>query len=154
MRKEAQNVIESEGWSKTAIAKLYKIDSFVHESIRYSSLSGSKCEIQNFSYECIGQLTASLVSMMRKVCDPNGFKFSNGIRLPYGSSVSAISDAMHHDATFYPDPHTFDGYRFYNLGKTDLDKGNGSEFHVKHAFSSLSTNWVLWGLGKHACPGR
>lgn len=54
MRKEAQNVIESEGWSKTAIAKLYKIDSFIHESIRYSSLSGSKCEIQTLIYECIG----------------------------------------------------------------------------------------------------
>ncbi|KAF5360893.1 hypothetical protein D9756_004514 [Leucocoprinus leucothites] len=134
LRQEAQEIIESEGWSKNAIAKLYKMDSFVHESVRYSSLSG--------------------ISMMRKVCDPNGFKFSNGIVLPYGSSVSVISDAMHHDAAFYPDPNTFDGYRFYKLGKPDLDAGNENEFHMKHAFASLSTHWVLWGLGKHACPGR
>ena len=92
--------------------------------------------------------------MMRKVMDPKGFKFSNGITLPYGTSVSVISDAMHHDSRFYPDPHTFDGYRFHKLGKSYLDEGNEAEFHVKHAFASLSTNWVLWGLGKHACPGR
>ncbi|KAJ3571229.1 hypothetical protein NP233_g3894 [Leucocoprinus birnbaumii] len=134
LRQEAYQITESEGWSKSAIAKLYKLDSFIHEAVRYSSLSA--------------------ISMMRKVCDPNGFKFSNGVVLPYGSSLSVISDAMHHDAAFYPDPNTFDGFRFYNLGKPDLDAGNENEFHVKHAFASLSTHWVLWGLGKHACPGR
>lgn len=91
---------------------------------------------------------------MRKVCDPKGFRFSNGITLPYGTSVSVISDAMHHDEALYPDPHSFDGLRFYRLGKTDLDRGDDTELHVKHAFASLSTNWVLWGLGRHACPGR
>ncbi|KAF9446380.1 cytochrome P450 [Macrolepiota fuliginosa MF-IS2] len=134
LRQEAKEVTEAEGWSKSAIAKLYKIDSFIHESARYSGLGG--------------------VSMIRKIGDPNGFKFSNGITLPYGASVSVISDAMHHDATFYPDPYTFDGFRFYKIGKADLDQGNDTEFHVKHAFASLSTNWLLWGLGKHACPGR
>ncbi|KAF9448769.1 cytochrome P450 [Macrolepiota fuliginosa MF-IS2] len=134
LRQEAKEVTETEGWSKSAIAKLYKMDSFIRESVRYSSLSG--------------------ISMMRKVCDPDGFRFSNGITLPYGTSVSVISDAMHHDAAFYPDPYAFDGFRFYKLGKPDLDKGRDAEFHVKHAFASLSTNWVLWGLGKHACPGR
>ena len=42
LRAEAQEVTELEGWSKSAISKLYKMDSFVHESVRYSSLSGSK----------------------------------------------------------------------------------------------------------------
>lgn len=42
LRAEAQEVTESVGWSKSAISKLYKMDSFVHESVRYSSLSGSK----------------------------------------------------------------------------------------------------------------
>ncbi len=92
--------------------------------------------------------------MVRKVVDPNGFKFSNGITLPYGSFVSAISDAMHHDPVFYPNPHTFDGYRFYELGRGHLNGGDEAEYNVRHAFTSLSANWLLWGLGRHACPGR
>lgn len=54
LRREAQEITESEGWSKNAIAKLYKMDSFIRESIRYSSLSAS--ESLTFPL-CLGILT-------------------------------------------------------------------------------------------------
>jgi len=95
----------------------------------------------------------SSVTSMRKVTDPNGFKFSNGIALPYGTSVSVLSDAVHRDTIFYDNPDTFDGFRFYNLRKANLDEGE-DEYQVKHAFSSQASNWLFWGVGKHACPGR
>lgn len=131
LRQEAQDITESEGWSKSAVARMYRIDSFIKESGRFTSLSG--------------------ITSVRKVTDPNGFRFSNGITLPHGASVSVISDAIHNDAAFYDDPDTFDGARFYNLRKSGLD---GEEYQLKHAFSSLAPNWLFWGVGRHACPGR
>ncbi|KXN88633.1 Ent-kaurene oxidase, partial [Leucoagaricus sp. SymC.cos] len=134
LRQEAQEITSSEGWTKSAVAKMYKIDSFIRESNRFSSIMA--------------------VAGVRRVCDPNGFKLSNGTTLPYGSSMSVICDAVHCDAAFYEDPKKFDALRFYQLGKKGLEEGNGTEYHVKHAFASLAPNWMFWGVGKHVCPGR
>lgn len=152
LRQEAREITESEGWSNSAIAKLYKLDSFVRESARLSGLAASKSQARLMVAS--NNSCAVSVSMFRKVCDPNGFRFSNGVTLPYGSCVALISDAMHHDASFYPDSYIFDGYRSYNLGKADLERGDESQYYVKYALTSLSTNWAPWGLGKGACPGR
>jgi cytochrome P450 len=39
MRDEVESVIEEEGWSKAAVDKLRKLDSFVKESLRLSPIS-------------------------------------------------------------------------------------------------------------------
>lgn len=46
LRAEAQEVTEAEGWSKSAMTKLYKLDSFMRECIRHSGRSTS----QSLSY--------------------------------------------------------------------------------------------------------
>ncbi|KXN88634.1 Ent-kaurene oxidase [Leucoagaricus sp. SymC.cos] len=134
LREEAREISESEGWTKGAVAKMYKIDSFIRESARFSALAS--------------------VSSIRKVCDPNGFKLSNGITLPYGTSLSIITEPVHHDPAMYDNPSEFNGSRFYELGKEELGRGDGAEYHVKHALASVTPTWLLWGVGKHACPGR
>ncbi|KAJ3562950.1 hypothetical protein NP233_g9256 [Leucocoprinus birnbaumii] len=132
LREEAQDITESEGWTKNAVAKMSKLDSFIKESGRYTSMSG--------------------VTSLRKVTNPQGFKFSNGITLPYGTSLSVISDAVHNDPSFYDDPETFDGYRFHNLRRANPD--SKEEEHSKYGFSAATPNWLFWGVGRHACPGR
>jgi len=40
LREEAQNITVSEDWTKSTVAKMYKLDSFIKESARLTSLSG------------------------------------------------------------------------------------------------------------------
>jgi len=40
LREEAQKVTISEDWTKSTVAKMYKLDSFIKESARFTSLSG------------------------------------------------------------------------------------------------------------------
>jgi cytochrome P450 len=127
LREEAKAAIGQDGWSKTAIQKLHKLDSFLRESMRFSGLAG--------------------ISLMRKVIHPQGFTFSNGVTLPYGTYVNVAADALHHDDNVYANANKFDGFRFYDMCKTDEDK-------VKYAFTSPSTEYLPFGMGRHACPGR
>lgn len=43
MREEAEKVIGEHGWTKAAMQKLHKIDSFLKESQRLNSLGSSAC---------------------------------------------------------------------------------------------------------------
>jgi hypothetical protein len=45
LREEVEVVISKEGWTKSAMNKLYKVDSFLKESMRLNNLSASA---QNF----------------------------------------------------------------------------------------------------------
>ncbi|KAF9001314.1 cytochrome P450 [Cyathus striatus] len=127
LREEAKEAIGNEGWSKAGIAKLHKLDSFIRESMRVSGLAG--------------------ISLMRKVIHPRGFKFSNGVTLPYGTYVSVAADALHHDENVYTNANTFEGFRFYDMCKSEEDR-------VKYLFTSPSTEYLPFGMGRHACPGR
>jgi cytochrome P450 len=42
LREEVDEVIKSEGWTKTGLDQMHKIDSFIKESQRLSPLSNSK----------------------------------------------------------------------------------------------------------------
>lgn len=42
MRQEAESVIEEHGWTKAAMQKMHKIDSFLKESQRLNSMGSSK----------------------------------------------------------------------------------------------------------------
>lgn len=38
MREEVEAVVSKEGWNKTAMTRLYKVDSFIKESLRLNGL--------------------------------------------------------------------------------------------------------------------
>ncbi|KAM6489258.1 Cytochrome P450 [Amanita muscaria] len=125
LRDEVEAVIKEEGWSKGSVRKLWKVDSFMKECMRVSN--------------------AGPVTMIRKVM--KDFTFSDGTTVPAGGMIVVPFDPVHTDADHYTDPKTFDGFRFEKM------RGNDNE-NLKHQFASLSVDYVLFGNGRHACPGR
>ncbi|KAI0073032.1 cytochrome P450 [Panus rudis PR-1116 ss-1] len=125
LRHEIETVIKEEGWTKGAMQKLRKLDSFMRESQR---------------------LSGGLVSVLRKTLVP--VTLSTGHCIPAGQIVVAASRAIHLDPETYPDPESFDPFRFSNMRE-----GEGGEA-TKHQFVSTSPNYIPFGHGKHACPGR
>ncbi|KAM6491442.1 Cytochrome P450 [Amanita muscaria] len=123
MRDEVEVMIQEEGWSKSAIGKMRKLDSFIKESLRLS----------NFFF-----------TMQRKVM--KDFTFSNGVTTPAGNTIAAPI-ITHVDPEYYADANTFDGFRFERMR-------NGEGMGNKHQVISLDLNYILFGHGRHACPGR
>ncbi|KAJ7477068.1 cytochrome P450 [Mycena galericulata] len=129
MREEAEKVIKEEGWSKAAIGKMHKIDSFLRESQRYNG--------------------NSITSMGRKVVKPGGFTFSDGTTVPAGCFVNVATGPTHHNPAIYPNPDEFDALRFYRMRVEDDEEGN-----IRHQLVATNLDYLPWGHGRHACPGR
>ncbi|KAF9237105.1 cytochrome P450 [Melanogaster broomeanus] len=125
LREEVESIVDTEGWSKGALAKMRKIDSFLKESQRFE---GMGCVI-----------------MSRKAM--KDFTFSNGTVIPKGTLVVVASAATHHDNEFYENADMFDPFRFSNMRD---EEGEG----VKHEFVSTNPEYLTFGHGRHACPGR
>ncbi|KAI6165103.1 cytochrome P450 [Pisolithus thermaeus] len=124
LREEVDAVVRQDGWTKAAIDKMYKIDSFLKESYRLDGVS-------------------SLV-MIRKVL--KDFTFSDGRIVPKGCYIAAPSYAVHHDEEVYEKPDVFDPYRFVRLRSDEDD--------MKQQMVSLGSTFLPFGHGNHACPGR
>jgi cytochrome P450 len=84
--------------------------------------------------------------MNRKVL--KDFTFSSGLTLPAGTMVSVTSYPIHTDETKYTDAHTFQGFRF-----ADIRESASSEA-LKHHMVTPRNDYLLFGHGRHACPGR
>ncbi|RDX42957.1 cytochrome P450 [Lentinus brumalis] len=125
LRDEIEPIIIAEGWTKAAMAKMWKLDSFLRESQR-----------------CNG---VDLTSMTRKAM--KDVKLNDGTFIPKGTLVVAAQDPTHRDDTNYPNANVFDGFRFSRMRERD---GEGT----KHQFVNTSVEYVPFGHGKHACPGR
>ncbi|KAG9310086.1 cytochrome P450 [Chiua virens] len=124
LRDEVDSVVEKEGWSKASLGKMYKIDSFLRETQRVIGIGA--------------------VSMTRKAL--KDFTFSDGTFIPKGTRVVAPALPLHLDDQYYDNAQVFDPFRFSNM----RDGGEGA----KHQFASTSPEYLPFGHGKHACPGR
>ncbi|EMD42274.1 hypothetical protein CERSUDRAFT_79865 [Gelatoporia subvermispora B] len=124
IRQEVDPVIKEEGWTKASLAKLWKLDSFMKESQRVNGLNG---------------LALTRMAMV-------DLTLSDGTRIPRGTILAAGAFTMHHDGTIYTDPEIFDPFRFYRM----REEGGG----MKHQFVSTRADYIPFGHGKHACPGR
>lgn len=69
------------------------------------------------------------------------FTFSDGTFIPEGTILNVTSSA-NHDPKFYHDPATFNPWRFCD----DISERQSSSY--------VTSNYWLWGRGRHACPGR
>ncbi|KAH7906708.1 cytochrome P450 [Hygrophoropsis aurantiaca] len=125
LREEIEAVVAKEGWSKIAMTKMRKVDSFLKETQRYDG---------------IGSL-----SMSRKAL--KDFTFSDGTFIPKGTIVSVASRAIHHDSGIYDDADRFDPFRFADLRAEDGEA-------MKHQMVSTNPDFLSFGHGRHACPGR
>ncbi|KAF5341335.1 hypothetical protein D9758_016165 [Tetrapyrgos nigripes] len=126
LREEIVAVVEDHGWSKVSMGYLRKMDSFMKEVTRMVG---------------VGVLVSG-----RKVM--KDFTFSDGTRLPAGSTVCIPVWAMHHDERHYEDPNEFKPFRFSDM--RDIEE-NGN---IKHQMITPNSDYFLFGTGRHACPGR
>ncbi|KIK97710.1 hypothetical protein PAXRUDRAFT_198861 [Paxillus rubicundulus Ve08.2h10] len=119
LREEVESIVGKDGWSKGALVKMRKLDSFLKESQRIEGIGAAMKE----------------------------FTFSDGTVLPKGTIVTIASQAIHLDDGIYENAETFDPLRFANMPEED---GEG----VKHSFVSTHPEYLSFGHGRHACPGR
>jgi len=127
MRREVLEVTTEHGWSKLSMIRLRKVDSFLKESQRVNGLSA--------------------LTMDRRVMRQEGFTFSNGTHVPHGHHIGVASGGIHMDPKIYENPEEFKPFRF-----ADLRDGDGEG--EKHQLVATSTEYLPFGHGRHACPGR
>ena len=82
--------------------------------------------------------------MTRIVREP--FTFSDGTYLPKGTYISVPSHTIHLDESNYPDPTSFVPFRFVDKVKESTGR--------KVDMTATSTDFLSFGHGRHACPGR
>lgn len=80
---------------------------------------------------------------------------SDGTYLPKGSNVVANAFSVTHDPEMLKDPDVFDGLRYYKMRTAvESDPKAAKELAGKNQFVSVSPASLMFGYGKHACPGR
>ncbi|KAF6744036.1 cytochrome P450 [Ephemerocybe angulata] len=141
LRSEVDSVISTYGWSKESMVRLHKLDSYMKEVGRMRGVNN--------------------VTSQRKAL--KDFTFSNGVVVPKGFTVGIASSAQHYDSTIYEEPELFDPNRFLperlqekhdGRNPASAENDNDPSSQVKHQMVSLDTNYILFGVGRHACPGR
>ena len=87
----------------------------------------------------------SAVNIRRIVREP--FSFSDGTHLPKGTLVAVAAHGVHMDESNYPDPTSFQPFRF-------VDKTKKENAGRKVDMTAIHADWLAFGYGRRACPGR
>lgn len=93
--------------------------------------------------------------MIRKTLKP--FTFLDGTCLPTGTVLAVATQPQHLDANLHPSLDEFDGFRFskrheqYHGSEPVLGGGGGG---MRYQLVTTSPDFLAWGYGRHACPGR
>ncbi|KAJ7269675.1 cytochrome P450 [Mycena rebaudengoi] len=125
LREEVEAVVGAEGWTKGAMTRMVLLDSFLKETMRVSP----------------GAAIAGMRMMLKD------FAFADGTTVPAGTLVGAPMFAEHLEEGNYPDAHKFDPFRFARMRTKE---GQGT----LHQIVALSPDFLVFGLGRQACPGR
>ncbi|PBK68902.1 cytochrome P450 [Armillaria solidipes] len=126
LRDEVEAAITEEGWTKPAMGKMNQLDSFIKEAQRrYGSIN--------------------VFSMTRFV--KKDFVFSDGTVVPAGNHIAVAAQSIHMDEGKYEDPLEFKPWRFHDMRKEEGESN-------RHQMVSLDFDYVLFGNGRPACPGR
>ncbi len=145
LREEVEPIIAADGWTKTAITKMSKLDSFLKESTRIHGIVLSTSRFlfllsaiphrPRYIYICCS------VSLTRKALQD--VTLVDGTAIPKGTFIAAPQSATHLNEEYYPDAHTFDAFRF---SRAREEEGQA----LKHQFVNTSTEFIAFGHGKHA----
>lgn len=138
LRHEIETVLGQCGgvWTKSALAKMEKLDSVFRESARLNTLIA--------------------VGLRRRVMAKEGFTTSAGVHIPCGNFCAVHNLGVVHDPNVYKDPDVFHPFRFVGL-RHDIDTGHHNNDHVQSArltFAATGTDYLAFGNGRQACPGR
>ncbi|OQE30129.1 hypothetical protein PENFLA_c003G01276 [Penicillium flavigenum] len=99
--------------------------------------------MDSFLKECQRLHPPSALSAHR-VCISD-LKLSNGITLKQGSHVAVPSGIIQRSSEHYTNPDAFDGFRFVKRAA-----GGAKDSRLV----DLSPDYLVFGMGAHACPGR
>ncbi|KAJ5155044.1 uncharacterized protein N7500_010483 [Penicillium coprophilum] len=123
LREEIISVLGENGWRSSTLNQLKLVDSVLKESQRLHPVT-----------------TGSFSRFTRQ-----NIKLPNGTEIPTGTPVMVTNDVAG-DASIYPDPDVFDGYRYLRM-REGADK-------ARAPFTTTGQNHLGFGYGKYACPGR
>ncbi|KAF8988770.1 cytochrome P450 [Cyathus striatus] len=122
LREEAENIILEDGWSKSSVDKMAKLESFIQESHRTSP--------------------TSRINVPRMMLQD--YTLRDGTFLPRGTAYAHWAEGINTDDNVFENALQFDGLRFYNMTQ------NGERVGL----TSLDPRFLLFGIGRQACPGR
>ncbi|KAJ5943940.1 hypothetical protein N7516_004108 [Penicillium verrucosum] len=74
-------------------------------------------------------------------------RLKSGAILAPGTPLGVPLWPLTHDPEFWEEPDMFDPWRHEKLGQ---QQGN----HIDNLMTAVRPGWLLWGRGRHACPGR
>ncbi|KAL2263955.1 hypothetical protein VTK26DRAFT_3949 [Humicola hyalothermophila] len=133
LRDEIRTVLAEHGgvFSSSALQAMKKLDSFLKETMRLNPPSVS--------------------SFQRKV--RKTFTLSNGQVIPAGVVIEIPALSILTDPDVFENPEKFDPWRFARLRDRARVEGE-VEAAAQNQFVSVSANYLLFGYGRHACPGR
>ncbi|KAJ3538649.1 hypothetical protein NM208_g5815 [Fusarium decemcellulare] len=132
LRDEGRRVLENGSdsqWTKAKVAQMVKSDSVARETLRLHSFAGR--------------------AVMRKVM-VDGYKTPDGYSLPKGTITSFLGQAAQTDVNSIDDALKFDPFRFSRLREEAASKGE----HAPVSLVATGPEYLPFGHGKHACPGR
>lgn len=78
---------------------------------------------------------------MRKILRPT--TFSDGTTLEPGTFVATASLPTHHDASLYPEPLKFSGFRFHDMREAQPNRA------AQQSVVAANDDFLVFGLGRH-----
>jgi cytochrome P450 len=136
LRAEIEAVLADHGgvWDKRSLAKMHKLDSTMRESVRLNSIV--------------------TLGLGRMVTAPEGIDTPSGIHVPRGVIVTTPGYSIMHDRDVYgDDAEEFRPFRFAEQ-RVEREGGAGYVERARKAFPTTSKEFLAFGHGKNACPGR
>ena len=132
-------------WTKALVSQLVKADSAARETLRLHSFGGR--------------------GVFRMVMTPGGVVTPGGHRLPEGTTMSFLGQPASTDPETVEDPLKYDPFRFSRGRDADGGGGGGGGGEkttttssggasAAASFVTTSPEFLPFGHGKHACPGR
>ena len=139
IREEAERVLGEEGgqWTKNGLARCHRSDSAIKESMRLSNFMA--------------------INVVRKVMPAEGIENKiGGWRAPQGALLGVDMHSVQHDPEIYPDPDTYDPFRFSRHRETSGTSNVHSKVNGTGYTGFVATSDIIlpFSHGRHACPGR
>ncbi|KAI5801294.1 cytochrome P450 [Geopyxis carbonaria] len=126
LRSEIESALRTHGgWTPAALNSMTALDSALRESLRLHGPVG--------------------VTAFRKA--RAAYTFADGTRLERGATVATAANPIQRSEAVYDDPEAYDALRFKRVRE---QPGRERECQV----TSATSEFLVFGVGKHACPGR
>lgn len=126
LRHELRSAVDGQEWTRSAIDRLPRLNSFLKETQRFEGLG------------CL--------SLARKTRE--SLTLSDGTTIPAGTFVAVAGTAVHRDSEHFKDPLAFMPWRYMEQHGGRLGHATSEDLTV------TSLTHLAFGHGHTACPGR